>query len=186
MSEVKNIGAYVGRLLDVAVAPDRDRLLKDIVRLTGRDDFTVREGEVCLSVPLDVALAHVEPSSLLAVVHAIEEYGRLLVRAVATSPAGTLPSWRDSQSLFDMPGQGLELGLNWSIRGKVLAAAGNDVAEDLAADEAGAAGVAQSEALREDRDDLQHAVEQGRLLPREPASLGHPEPLVPRRATPPP
>ena len=187
MSEVRNVSARprLGTCLSQA---ERDFALIELADLAGVARFEVREGALVLHVPIELMLEHVDASLLLDVITAARGHARALLIAAATLPAEALGSWL-ARRVGDEVGEKLEIGLDGRIRLVLGGGAGDEVVPHPS-EESEAAGLMGGDAPGHLGDHHQEAGLVAGLSHVEPHALDHLdlplEPVVPRRARPPP
>lgn len=186
MSEVRNLTTGgMARLMDDLPRPDRGGLVSDLAALVGRQDISISEGRLTLSVPISVALGHVMSSALITAVSLIRSNAETVVRAAAVLDAASFEVWvLKAGHLPDPSGEGFELAAHGAAGRHGAVGLGQEVKGD-GSEEAPRARVVVGDALGEKPHQLLHEVAEdhlvaGKAVPR------HPEPLVPRRSTPPP
>ncbi|MFG1376134.1 hypothetical protein [Xanthobacter autotrophicus] len=188
MSDVKNLGVTLDRIVEACPKPDRTEIAADLSLLTGSDTFVVSEGAVQLDVPLVVAMAHVPTSGLLAAARVIRAYARVVTRAVATLPAEVFADWADGAGhRLDFPGQRIELLDDGGIAFELPAQGGSVLLDELEKESPGP-GIDLADASDEDLHHFHEHVPEHGLFRTAAVSLNHPDPLsdLPRRSTPPP
>ena len=186
MSEVKNINLCIQRTLEEDVPPAHGELVEALAVALGRDFFLIAEGRLRLSVPLAVALEHVPPSVLLAARRLIAGYAARVVRAAAVTSPDHFVAWaRSARHGDDLPGERIKLLPDGAVLCERRLEVWDDVLRETEESHA-PGGVMGRDPFDHLFDEPQEEVAGDLLVPRDPDSLDHPEPLVPRRATPPP
>lgn len=190
MSEVRNVTSSLTHLMEKYAsgplsAERRAEIIDELSEMTGEKSFRVVEGSLMLEVPYRLVLEHVEGSLLIQLVLAVNDYARILVRAAATGPGEVLGNWLDKRP-FDEPGQFLELLDNGGVRFVPLHLASDDGADDMLVEEGTSAGVVRHDAPGDLLNDGIGAIAHRGLIHGQSNSLDHPDPLVPRRTSPPP
>ncbi|WP_156026198.1 hypothetical protein [Xanthobacter sp. 91] len=182
---MRNLVAGMERLMEDLPRPDRAKLVEDLSSLTGRSDITVREGRLTLSVPIPVALDHVMSSALITAASLIRVNAETVVRAAAVLDAASFEVWvLNAGHLPDPSAQGFELGAHGAALRHGPVGLGEEMQGDGSEEIPGLA-VLVDDALGEKPHQVLHEVAEDHLVPGK-AMPGHPEPLVPRRSTPPP
>lgn len=180
MSEVRNVSVGMASPDDVG---ERASLLTELIELAGRDTININDGRAWFAIPLSVYLAHVETSALRSAVYAVRSHAWIVARAIARldpSEVGGLSLRRFSDHLREIveaPADG---------RGLLdLAKGGFDdfAAQNL--EEAGPVDVRAAEAAGQPDGQLLQGLDVGERFVSV-SEVNHPEPLVPRRSTPPP
>ncbi|MBP2147954.1 hypothetical protein [Xanthobacter flavus] len=173
------------RLMDDLPRPDRGGLVCDLAALVGRQDISISEGRLTLSVPISVALSHVTSSALITAASLIRANAEAVVRAAAVLDAASFEVWvLKAGHLPDPSGQGFELAAHGAAGRHGGVGLGQEVQGD-GTEEIPRPAIRVDDALGQQPDQVLHHVAEndlvaGKTVPR------HPEPLVPRRSTPPP
>lgn len=177
MNTVQNVSAAITE--DAAV---RDALAECLIGLTGRDTVNINDGRAWFEIPLEVYLAHVDSPTLEDAIAAVRNHAWIVARAIGRLHRDEFPVVglrhfsKELRHLVELPADGRGL--------RDLAESGLD---DLAPKETQgtrAVDVGAPEAAGEPHRKFFDGGDVGQGL----ASVSeiHPEPLVPRRATPPP
>ncbi|MCL8385540.1 hypothetical protein [Xanthobacter aminoxidans] len=187
MSDVRNLTTGgMERLMDDLPRPDRGRLVSDLAALVGRQDISVSEGRLKLSVPISVALDHVMSSALITAASLIRVNAETIVRAAAVLDAASFEVWvLNAGHLPDPSAQGFELGAHGAALRHGIVGLGQEMQGD-GTEEGPRVAVLLDDAPGEQPDQLLHHVAEDHLVAGKALSGSHPEPLVPRRSTPPP
>lgn len=187
MSDVRNMSlGSMERLLDDLPRPDRGRLVSDLAALVGRQDISISEGRLSVSVPISVALEHVMSSTLITAASLIRVNAETVVRAAAVLDAASFEVWvLNAGHLPDPSGKSFELGAHGAARRHGVVGLGQEVHGD-GAKEIPRRSVFVHDALGEQPDQILNEVAEDNLVAGKALPRNHVEPLVPRRSTPPP
>lgn len=182
MSEVRNLGAEFEIKSRQPDDVERAERVADLCTLMGADFIQISDGRAHFGIPAEVYLAHVSVYDLDEAVSAVREHARIVARAIARldpSEIGLLGLRKFSNHLREL------VEAPASFRGlldRPERPFEHLLAED--AQRAGAVDVLATEVASETDDHLLKRRDVGERLASVPEI--HPEPLVPRRATPPP
>lgn len=186
MTEVRNIGASLRDFIPPTPLPDRDTLVEDLRRISEIRAFDVREGHLGLSVPLGVALAHVDASVLWSAICHLRSYARVVIRAAAVLDGEDFRAWSEGFGMVsDDAGERIDLLPDGAVRFHHAGEPGNDVIGEGEEEPAGA-GVLGAYPLDQGRGQGADEVAKHDLVGGHHLPVDHFEPPVSRRATPPP
>lgn len=188
MSEVENINPGYERLIEEGKTPPppHQDMVAELAIMLGRNYLAVASGELRLAVPLGVALEHVPASVLSLVIRLLRNHARLVARAAAVLPSARVEAWALGEGhVFDRIGDLPELLPDGAVSFERVREV-RQVLLDVLAEESPSIGAFGGDTPGEGEGRFRQEVAEEHLLRRENPSLDHPEPLVPRRATPPP
>ncbi|MFG1255902.1 hypothetical protein V5F79_01155 [Xanthobacter flavus] len=187
MSDVRNMSlGGMERLLEDLPRPDRAGLMADLAGLVGRQDISISEGRLTVSVPISVALEHVMSSALVTAASLIRVNAETIVRAAAVLDAASFEMWvLNVGHLPDPSGQGLKLDPHGTALRHAVVGAWDEVKRE-GAEKGRRLPVPVHDPLGQQPDKLLHDVAEDDLVAGETLPGRHVEPLVPRRSTPPP